>query len=50
MNSIKISTISKMEFSEYYEIKKYVVHPSERVFVRRYNTNIQKIKKMSEEK
>jgi len=50
MNSIKISLTKKIEFSEYYEAKKYISHSSGYAIVRIYNVNSQKIKKISEEK
>lgn len=43
MNIIKISVLSKNEFSEYYEYKKYKINPKDKLTIRRYAINNQKI-------
>lgn len=43
MNLIKVAIIMKMKFSEFYDVKKYITHPSEQLVVKRYNTHNRKI-------
>lgn len=43
MNLIKIATMLKKKFSEFYDIKLYNNHASDHFVVRRYTTNNQRI-------
>ena len=43
MNLIKIVTLLKKKFSEFYDIKLYRKHASDHFVVRRYTTNNQRV-------
>ena len=43
MNTIKIVTILKIKFSEYYDSKEYKTHTQNKFVIKRYATNNEKI-------
>jgi len=43
MNFIKVAATAKKEFLEFYDIKKYMAHPSTQLVIKNYNPDNQKI-------